>query len=77
MKLSITASRFRINSIYGDPDKLWSMPTPPDVPQINLAEMAGSNPAGISSAQGHSSIHGFTQPDQSGIANRSFIRNLR
>ncbi len=37
LKLTIDASRFNINSLYGDPAKLWQMPAAEGVPRIDLA----------------------------------------
>ena len=36
IQISVTASSYKLNSIYGDPDKLWSMPNPGNVRVINL-----------------------------------------
>ncbi len=43
LKLIIDTSRFRINSIYGDPEKLWTMPSPGDVRLIDLAKTASDS----------------------------------
>ena len=37
LKIVVDASSFKINSIYGDPQTLWSMPDPGNVRLINLA----------------------------------------
>ena len=37
LKISVDASSYKLNSIYGDPDTLWSMPNPGNVRMINLA----------------------------------------
>ena len=34
--MTVDATRFKLNSIYGDPEKLWSMPRPSDVPVVDL-----------------------------------------
>lgn len=39
MKLVVDASDYRINSMYGDGSRLWSMPNPGDVPLVNLSEI--------------------------------------
>lgn len=36
-KLSVDAGEYSINSLYGDPERLWSMPNPPDVNKIDLS----------------------------------------
>ena len=38
--LNVTADDFRLNSLFGDPDRMWSMPGPEGVQMINLAEMS-------------------------------------
>ncbi len=38
--LTVSADEFRINSLFGDPDRMWSMPDPEGVRMINLAEMS-------------------------------------
>lgn len=38
LKLIVDTNRYRINSIYGDPEKLWTMPNPGDVRMIDLVE---------------------------------------
>lgn len=37
LKITVDASPYKLNSIYGDPEKLWSMPNPGNVRLINLA----------------------------------------
>ena len=39
MKLVVDASDYRINAMYGDGSRLWSMPNPGDVPLVNLSEI--------------------------------------
>jgi hypothetical protein len=46
----VDASTYKINSIYGDPEKLWAMPTPSDVQVVDLAS-AGPGPLVMESAQ--------------------------
>ncbi len=36
-KLTVTAGEYSINSIYGDPGRLWSMPNPTGINQIDLS----------------------------------------
>lgn len=36
-KLSVNLSRFTVNALYGDPERLWQMPMPAGVPSYNLA----------------------------------------
>ncbi|MEM9412559.1 MAG: hypothetical protein AAGA30_15705 [Planctomycetota bacterium] len=47
LKMTVDTTRFRLNSIYGDPDKLWSMPRPGDVPMIDLVKgiLQAENPS--------------------------------
>lgn len=37
MRLAVDASAYKLNSMYGDPEKLWSMPNPSDVQIVDLA----------------------------------------
>ncbi len=46
MKLVVDAESYEINSLYGDPDLLWSMPQPRDIPMINIARNAIQTTAG-------------------------------
>ena len=39
VKMVVEAADYSINALYGDPQKMWGMPTPGDVPAINLAEV--------------------------------------
>ena len=43
MKLAIDANSYRVNSIYGDKSRLWSMPNPGDVQIVNIATLAPRN----------------------------------
>lgn len=36
-KLSVHLSRFTVNTLYGDPERMWQMPMPTGVPTFNLA----------------------------------------
>ncbi|MCH2180591.1 MAG: hypothetical protein MK108_01170 [Mariniblastus sp.] len=40
MKLVIDANSYRVNSIYGDRSRLWSMPNPGDVQMVDIAALA-------------------------------------
>lgn len=40
MKMVVDAGDYAINALYGDPQKMWAMPTPADVPAVNLAEVS-------------------------------------
>lgn len=44
MKLTVDAGQFEINSIYGDPARLWQMPRPAGVQSVDLAEGQVSMP---------------------------------
>lgn len=39
MKLVVDADDYTVNSLYGDPDKLWAMPNPQDIPKVDLAQV--------------------------------------
>lgn len=51
MRLTVNAGQYSINSIYGDPAKLWQMPNPPGVRRVNLSEGLVSEPAAESSSR--------------------------
>lgn len=38
VKLVLEAGEYSLNSLYGDPDRMWTMPTPEGIPRINLAQ---------------------------------------
>lgn len=40
MKLVVDADEYTINSLYGDPAKLWTMPSPPDIPRVDLTRVS-------------------------------------
>jgi hypothetical protein len=40
IKLVVEAGDYRINSLHGDPDKMWTMPTPAGVSTVNLAQVS-------------------------------------
>ncbi len=40
IKLVVEAGDYRINSLHGDPDKMWTMPTPAGVSTVNLADVS-------------------------------------
>ena len=37
LKLVMQATEYKVNALYGDPDKMWTMPRPEGIPVINLA----------------------------------------
>jgi hypothetical protein len=37
VKLVLDAGEYKINALYGNPDQMWTMPTPEGIPKINLA----------------------------------------
>ena len=76
-KFTINASRFRINSIFGDPDKLWNLPAPADVPQIDLVRLSNGQQTLPEVSDGASHINRFSSPQRQGIANRKVISHLR
>ena len=39
-KMVVEAGDYSINALYGDPQKMWAMPTPADVPAVNLSEVS-------------------------------------
>ena len=43
MKLVVDADDYTINSLYGDPEKLWAMPNPQDVPKVDLSQISGTS----------------------------------
>lgn len=55
LKLTVDAGRYKINSIYGDPDKLWSMPNPGDVRKFNLVH----GPDGQQQQPTSNAVNGF------------------
>ncbi len=81
LKLVVNASRFKINSIYGDPNQLWAMPNPGDVPLINL--VAGTTTQG--GEIGVAAIHGDPSPrlrdhrtsNNATIREQAFLNNIR
>lgn len=76
LKLTVDASRFRINSIYGDPQQLWSMPDPSGVRKINLVDAAAeaSQLSVIESSQPQSTP-GVHVRDHRTSTSRSQLRN--
>jgi len=44
MQLTVQASKYSINSIYGDPDRLWQMPRAEGVRQIDLSQGIAMDP---------------------------------
>ena len=68
----IDASSYKLNSIYGDPDKLWSMPNPGNVRLINLSTGQIQAEPQISAAHisdGRNFDH-RTSTDARGLSNR-------
>lgn len=50
-KLTITTTGFNINSLFGDPNRMWKMPQPANVQRIDLSQVGGgpaSPPATLS-----------------------------
>jgi hypothetical protein len=41
LKLVLEAGDYKINSLYGDPDQMWTMPNPEGIPTVDLAQMSG------------------------------------
>lgn len=39
IKLSVDAEEYSLNALYGDPDRLWTMPQPVDVRKIDLTQV--------------------------------------
>ncbi len=51
----VDASTYKLNSIYGDPEKLWAMPMPSDVQVVDLAS-AAPGPLVVESAQAETPV---------------------
>lgn len=51
MRLTVDAGQYSINSIYGDPAKLWQMPEPAGVRRVNLSEGLISEPVAEAAAR--------------------------
>jgi len=48
MKIKIDMGTFSINSLYGDPNKMWAKPTPPGgVSNVDLTQVSNQAPAAI------------------------------
>ncbi len=43
-KLIVEANEYKINSLFGDPDKMWTKPNAEGVPLVNLAQLDGLPP---------------------------------
>lgn len=76
--LKVTASRFKINSIYGDPNQLWSMPNPQNVPVFDLV----NGPRDIHAAQSNTAssalqIRNHRTSSNDLRRNRSLLKQLR
>jgi len=77
-KLSVDASRYKINSIYGDPEKLWVMPNPGDVPLYDLVR--GRKTDESSYGQGrdlNSNIHDHRTSSTGRGHTKSFLNRIR
>ncbi len=48
--LSVILGNYTINALYGDPEKLWTMPNPPDVRTIDLSRLGPDSAIEIESA---------------------------
>ena len=46
-ELSVTTNNFNINSLFGDPQRMWTMPQPANVQKIDLSQIGGQ-PQGTS-----------------------------
>ena len=42
-KLTLTTAQFNINSLFGDPNRMWAMPQPANVQRIDLSLIGGSS----------------------------------
>ena len=40
-ELTVTTNGFNINSLFGDPQRMWTMPQPTNVQRIDLSQMGG------------------------------------
>ena len=40
-ELTVTTTGFNINSLFGDPQRMWTMPQPANVPRIDLSRIGG------------------------------------
>jgi hypothetical protein len=49
-QLVVDVGNFSINSLYGDPERIWAMPDPPDVPKIDLSQAMMGQRAEMESA---------------------------
>lgn len=43
-KLTVDAGDYSLNALYGDPNIIWAMPNPADVPKIDITRMPVQNP---------------------------------
>ena len=39
VKMIVESGEYRINALHGDPDKMWTMPTPEGISAVNLAQL--------------------------------------
>jgi hypothetical protein len=49
-KLSVDIGNYTLNALFGDPEKMWAMPNPPDVRRIDLSRIGQSPTAQIEAA---------------------------
>lgn len=43
-ELTVTTTGFNINSLFGDPQRMWTMPQPANVQRIDLSRIGGAGP---------------------------------
>jgi hypothetical protein len=44
-RMVVEMGEYKINSLYGDPDKMWTMPNAEGVPRVNLATAGSKSPS--------------------------------
>ena len=78
MKFTINANRYRINSIFGDPQQLWQMPNPGDVPVVDIVRAINRNDK-VESASGTDQAQRRMDHRTSSLRNANFsaIERLR
>lgn len=52
-KLNVDSGEYSINALYGDPNILWAMPDPADVPRIDITRVSPQQRAGQQAAGGY------------------------
>jgi len=45
-ELTLTTNGFNVNSLFGDPQRMWTMPQPANVQKIDLSQIGGQPPRG-------------------------------